>query len=132
MVYKYRKVKCPHCGKTSDSSVRKDYQELTGSPFRVCPNCKKTYFDSGYQEPALLKYNDTGIEINFWSVIGAGIFTALAVYMITEIVKGSDSSTIMYVVAGIFAFLALVLISGIVRTIIHLFRKEEYHLAQVE
>lgn len=134
MVYKYRSVKCPNCGKTADRNVRKEYQDLSGSPFRVCVNCKKVYFDGAYQEPALLKFKDDGTEINTWAGLGGIIFSVLTIWLLYEFIKnrGEDIGTTGYFVFGMFAILAIVFDSGIVKAIFHRIHPNEYHMAQIE
>ena len=50
MTHYSRKVKCPYCNTWIDKQSTWNPQ---GSPFRICPRCRREYFDKDYQENAI-------------------------------------------------------------------------------
>ena len=64
----HRLVTCPRCDMWAEKTETIEAIELFGSPYRICPKCKKIYFDPEYQEPAIAAYFDQG-ERFFWKYI---------------------------------------------------------------
>lgn len=52
----YYSIQCPHCKHIVEQG--KNRRKRYGSPFRICPRCKNTYFDNKYIEPGLLNKKD--------------------------------------------------------------------------
>ena len=87
MVYHYRTVNCPNCGRVADRTRTVDSQELKGSPFRVCRHCDTVYFDPDYKEVAITIFKDKGGNPNIWSYLWLIISNVVAIYTLVEAAK---------------------------------------------
>ena len=131
MVYHHRKVKCPSCGKTADRTRTVDSEILKGSPFRVCPNCKKTYFDPEYKEMGIVLYEEKGGELNFWGLIWAILSTVLAVYFLCGVIKEGTGGGLLLPL-GVFGLVAILFDVRIIKMIKNRSNSEEFHRKQID
>jgi len=120
MVYHYRTVICPNCGKLIEKTRTVDSQFLQGSPFRTCPYCNQTYFDKEYKEMGIELFTDKGGTIKL-STIGVFLVSngALIVFVylaiIDAIAQGFHPFFLIPIV--MFGTLSLIVDIGIIDTI---------------
>ena len=131
MVYHYRTVKCPRCGKTIGRTITTNSEILKGSPFRVCPKCKKTYFDSEYKEMGLVYFEDKGGKISFWGALCALIVNVAAIFILCSGIFGGGSVEWLLLLCLI-GFIAIITDVGIVNIINNHKNFEAYHQKQVD
>lgn len=130
MEYRIRKVKCPHCNKVAEKTKTPAHKVFEGSPFRVCPHCRATYFDSEYKEPGLLHFADKGGDFNFIGILSALTFTPLSIFLLYNFSLNTDTDLLF---AGIFiGIFAIIGDFGLIRAIWNRIHAEAYHQKQIE
>ena len=131
MVYHHRKVNCPNCGKIADRTTTTDSELLKGSPFRVCPSCGQTYFDSEYKEMGLVLFEEKGGKIGVSSILWTIISNAMVVvFLYFGFCEHNIRNYILPLV--VFGILALLFDYGIIRTIKNHASPEKFHQSQID
>ncbi len=108
MVYHHRNVTCPNCGKIAERTRTVDSELLIGSPFRVCPHCGKSYYDSEYNEEGLVIFDNPTGEINIWAIVWLLISNIFLVVCIVN--KIWEGFAVALILALIFDYLLIRLI----------------------
>ena len=125
----HRVVDCPYCDMYADRKMLLNNWPPFGSPYRTCPKCGKVYFDSGYQEDAIVRFTDTGGEITPGGLIVSLFFTGGLILYVIECIS---TKTIFWP-----GFLAVLIISlvydiGLIRAIWNRIRAKKYHQKMID
>ena len=134
MVYHNRTVTCPHCKQVADRTRTVNSEILKGSPFRVCPHCKATYFDPEYKEMGLVLFEETGYEINPWSLFWFFPFNGMTIFVLYSLFKYNLFSDISYLLLplGMFGIPAVLIDYGMIRIIKNRIHSDEFHQSQID
>lgn len=98
--YTYKIIQCPFCGNKIERRSMNTYR--LGSPFRICPRCKKEYIDEDYHELAIEDFRDQ-TPIKMYLLI-AGLFTLII--PLCSFVAGREEWLLF---TGIFYFVFLII-----------------------
>lgn len=133
MSYKIRTVKCPKCGKRSDTNVFYIKDELYGTPFRQCPKCKASYFDPAYRELGIAIYEDKGTNFRFGTIVWTILFNICAVFCLYELTKTSQDEFIIGILCvALFSVIAVLLDIRLIISIKNYNQKDRYHQKQID
>ena len=130
MVYHHRTVKCPHCGKVADRTRTVDSELLKGSPFRVCPHCSTTYFDSEYKEMGLVLFEEKGGKLTFVGLVWILLSHSLVIYSLYSIIVEKLSG--MFLPLVVFGIIALLYDIGLIKMIKNRAHSAEFHQGQID